>query len=84
VQQDQQELQRHACFPQFSGNLFHPLSLLRQDERVDEEICPGYDSKRFYPAKPGEILANRYQILVKVGWGVSSTVWLYHLSTIIY
>ncbi|KAK2809426.1 hypothetical protein FQN50_003885 [Emmonsiellopsis sp. PD_5] len=48
---------------------------LPQDKPVDEEICPGYNSKKFYPAKPGEVLANRYQILVKVGWGVSSTVW---------
>ncbi|THC89084.1 hypothetical protein EYZ11_011473 [Aspergillus tanneri] len=52
-----------------------PGPLLPQDETVDEEICPGYNSKKFYPAKPGEVLANRYQVLVKVGWGVSSTVW---------
>lgn len=43
---------------------------------VDEETSPVYDPKYFYPAKPGEILADRYQPLVKVGWGVSSTVWL--------
>lgn len=43
---------------------------------IDEELSPVYDSKYFYPAKPGEILAGRYQALVKVGWGVSSTVWL--------
>ncbi|CAG8947746.1 unnamed protein product [Penicillium salamii] len=43
---------------------------------VDEEISPVYNSKYFYPAKPGKILADRYQTLVKVGWGVSSTVWL--------
>lgn len=43
---------------------------------VDEEISPVYDSKYFYPAKPGEALAGHYQTLVKVGWGVSSTVWL--------
>ena len=43
---------------------------------VDEEISPVYDSKYFYPVKPGEVLADRYQTLVKVGWGVSSTVWL--------
>ncbi|OJJ31495.1 hypothetical protein ASPWEDRAFT_62631 [Aspergillus wentii DTO 134E9] len=43
---------------------------------VDEEISPIYDSKYFYPARPGEVLADRYQTLVKVGWGVSSTVWL--------
>ncbi|EKV12171.1 hypothetical protein PDIG_33590 [Penicillium digitatum PHI26] len=30
----------------------------------------------FYPANPDELLAHRYQLLVKVGWGISSTVWL--------
>ncbi|KAL3435985.1 kinase domain protein [Aspergillus tetrazonus] len=43
---------------------------------VDEEISPVYNSKYFYPAKPGEVLGDRYQALVKIGWGVSSTVWL--------
>ena len=43
---------------------------------IDEELSPVYNSKYFYPAKPGEILAGRYQTLVKAGWGVSSTVWL--------
>jgi hypothetical protein len=43
---------------------------------VDEEISPVYNSKYFYPAKPGDVLGDRYQTLVKVGWGVSSTVWL--------
>lgn len=49
---------------------------LPPDILVDEEILPLYDSKHFYPAKPGEVLATRYQTLVKVGWGMSSTVWL--------
>ncbi|OAX80504.1 CMGC/SRPK protein kinase [Emergomyces africanus] len=49
--------------------------LIPNDEIVDEEACPGYDSKKFYPARLGEVIANRYQILVKVGWGVSCTVW---------
>ena len=43
---------------------------------VDEEISLVYNSKYFYLAKPGEVLADHYQTLVKVGWGVSSTVWL--------
>jgi hypothetical protein len=43
---------------------------------IDEEISRLYNSKNFYPAKPGEVLGDRYQTLVKVGWGVSSTVWL--------
>ncbi|KAE8361117.1 hypothetical protein BDV27DRAFT_148092 [Aspergillus caelatus] len=33
-----------------------------------EEISPVYDSKHFYPANPGEVLADRCQTLVKVGW----------------
>jgi hypothetical protein len=52
-----------------------PGNLLPQDEPIDEEVCPGYDSTNFYPLKPGDVLANRYQALVKVGWGGSSTVW---------
>ncbi|KAE8154687.1 kinase-like domain-containing protein [Aspergillus avenaceus] len=53
-----------------------PGRLLPVTELVDEEICPYYDSKKFYPAKPGEVLDGRYQVLFKVGWGVSSTTWL--------
>ncbi|KKZ65630.1 hypothetical protein EMCG_08537 [[Emmonsia] crescens] len=72
---------RHTLTRPFSSLHRKPLPvpspgpLLPQGEVVDEEICPGYNSKNFYPAKPGQVLANRYQILVKVGWGVSSTVW---------
>ncbi|KAL4915708.1 kinase-like protein [Aspergillus aurantiobrunneus] len=49
---------------------------LPPDILIDEEISPSYNSKSFYPAKPGEVLADRYQTVVKVGWGVSLTVWL--------
>ncbi|OGM45108.1 protein kinase domain protein [Aspergillus bombycis] len=53
----------------------NPGPLLPLNEPVDEERCPWYSSANFYPAKPGEVLADRYQILVKVGWGTTSTVW---------
>lgn len=46
---------------------FTPRRILPQHERKDEERCPDYDLNPFYPAKPGEELANRYQTLVK-GW----------------
>lgn len=51
-------------------------SAIPQRELVDEEACPGYNSKYYYPANPGEILANHYQLLAKIGWGTRSTVWL--------
>ncbi|KAJ5873856.1 uncharacterized protein N7529_002286 [Penicillium soppii] len=41
---------------------------------VDEEKCPGHDLEDHYLAKPGEILADRYQFLGKICWGTSSTV----------
>lgn len=61
---------RKRPFPAPRSNPILPV-----DKLVDEEICPGYDSKNFYPAQPGDVLASRYQIMVKVGWGSSSTVW---------
>ncbi|KAL4907889.1 kinase-like domain-containing protein [Aspergillus multicolor] len=53
-----------------------PGPRLPADIPIDEEISPVYNSRHFYPARPGEVLGGRYQTLVKVGWGVSSTVWL--------
>ncbi|KAL4770116.1 putative serine/threonine-protein kinase [Aspergillus nidulans var. acristatus] len=47
-----------------------------QQELVDEEVCPDYDSTAFYPARPEEVLAKRFQLLFKIGWGSQSTVWL--------
>ncbi|KAK2792642.1 hypothetical protein FQN51_001614 [Onygenales sp. PD_10] len=44
-------------------------------ELVDEEICAD-NSASFYPAKPGEVLGKKFQLLVKIGWGSQSTVWL--------
>lgn len=46
---------------------FTPRRILPPHETMDEERCPDYDLNTFYPAKPGEELTNRYQILVK-GW----------------
>jgi len=51
-------------------------SILPSDVLVEEEQIPGYDPKHFYPVNPGDIFHNRYEMLAKVGWGTSSTVWL--------
>lgn len=58
-------------FPMPSPGLLLPSGIL-----VDEEISPVYDPKHFYLVRPREVFADRYQALVKIGWGVSSTVWL--------
>ncbi|KAK2629686.1 hypothetical protein QTJ16_000506 [Diplocarpon rosae] len=51
-------------------------TILPADALIEEERIPGYDPKRFLPVKPGDLLDNRYKILVKIGWGSTSTVWL--------
>ena len=61
--------------PQLSRSL-STTSSIPQHELVDEEFSPGYSPKHYYPAKPGEVLADHYQLLVKIGWGGGSTVWL--------
>lgn len=37
---------------------------------------PDYVASRYYPARIGEIFKDRYQIVGKLGFGASSTVWL--------
>ncbi|PLN77917.1 kinase-like domain-containing protein [Aspergillus taichungensis] len=53
-----------------------PGTPIPQQEPVDEELCPDYNSINFNSAKPGEVLVKKFQLLVKIGWGSQSTVWL--------
>jgi len=50
--------------------------MLPADVLIDEERGPGYRSELYYPANPGDVLNDRYQLLTKIGWGLASTVWL--------
>jgi hypothetical protein len=43
---------------------------------VEEEEVPGYQKENFYPATLGEVLNHQYKIIVKLGFGRHSTVWL--------
>ena len=51
-------------------------TILPADVPIEEERILGYDPQRFLPVNPGDLLNNRYKIVVKVGWGTTSTVWL--------
>lgn len=50
-------------------------NLLPADTLLEEETNPDYDPRRFYPARVGETI-QKYNIISKLGWGSSSTVWL--------
>lgn len=43
---------------------------------VEEESIPTYRPERFYSAQIGEVLNHRYQVVGKLGYGSSATVWL--------
>lgn len=67
--------------PSWLGRAWKPLTFSKSnfkqiapDAKLEEERI--YDDvSRYYPAHLGEILKNRYQIVGKLGFGVSSTVW---------
>ncbi|GLA04136.1 hypothetical protein AnigIFM60653_004177 [Aspergillus niger] len=43
---------------------------------IEEETLPTYQPEKYYPVQQGEVLTNRYQILVKLGYGVTSTIYV--------
>ncbi|KZF26784.1 kinase-like protein [Xylona heveae TC161] len=43
---------------------------------VEEEAIPTYRAEKFYPARIGEVFNHRYQVVGKLGYGSSATVWL--------
>ncbi|KAI9892748.1 MAG: hypothetical protein M1814_001168 [Vezdaea aestivalis] len=60
----------------------HPITTTRDSLRtlasgvLIEELNPDYNSESFYPVNPGDCFNDRYQVVTKLGWGSSSTVWL--------
>lgn len=58
---------------EFPKSGFLPITL---DSTVDEESLPDYVPSHFYPVHIGETFRDRYQIVGKLGFGRTSTVWL--------
>ncbi|OAL46572.1 protein kinase [Pyrenochaeta sp. DS3sAY3a] len=46
------------------------------EDKFDEEGLPRYHAERFYPVRIGDVYNDRYQILAKLGFGTTSTIWL--------
>jgi hypothetical protein len=57
-------------FPSTGFKLIDPSIL------IEEETIPNYKAQRYYPASIGEVLNTKYQVVAKLGYGSSSTVWL--------
>lgn len=60
-----------------SPKVFHPSNsnLVDPSSEIEEETLPTYDAAKYYPARQGEVFNERYQVLAKLGYGVTSTVW---------
>ncbi|PGH04662.1 CMGC/SRPK protein kinase [Blastomyces parvus] len=70
---------QRMTFSQRVSPLTFPSSgfdLLDASESIEEETLPTYRAEKYYPARIGEIFNDRYQIVGKLGYGVTSTVWL--------
>ncbi|GCB20607.1 serine/threonine-protein kinase SRPK [Aspergillus awamori] len=52
------------------------FELLDPRIKIEEERLPTYSPHKYYPVQEGEIFNDRYQAIAKVGFGVTSTVWL--------
>ncbi|KAH9216811.1 kinase-like protein [Leptodontidium sp. 2 PMI_412] len=52
------------------------FEVINPSQLVEEERLPFYNRNHYYPMRIGEVLKDRYQVLTKVGYGTSSTVWL--------
>ncbi|KAE8372485.1 kinase-like protein [Aspergillus bertholletiae] len=50
--------------------------LLDSTARFEEEALPDYLEERYHPVHIGEIFKSQYQVVTKLGFGSSSTVWL--------
>jgi serine/threonine-protein kinase SRPK3 len=46
------------------------------DVPIEEERKQDYVPRHFYPVKLGKIFHDKYEVVVKVGFGGGSTVWL--------
>lgn len=49
---------------------------LDPSEKIEEEKLPFYALERYCPVHIGDIFMSRYQVVSKLGYGTSSTVWL--------
>ncbi|KAK2853215.1 hypothetical protein FQN49_005290 [Arthroderma sp. PD_2] len=65
------------------GRRWEPLNLsnpnfirIPASQKIEEETIPNYIASRYYPTQIGEIFKSRYQVVGKLGFGTTSTVWL--------
>ncbi len=54
------------------------FEVIDPSQRVEEERLPFYHPDEYYPMRIGAVIQDRYQVVAKLGYGMTSTVWLCH------
>lgn len=52
------------------------FEIVSKDVILEEESLYDFEENTFFPVEIGDILDKKYQVLGKLGWGVTATVWL--------
>jgi hypothetical protein len=52
------------------------IPLIAPHQKIEEETIPDYLAARYYPVRIRDLIHNRYQVVGKLGYGTTSTVWL--------
>jgi len=52
------------------------FTIIPTSETVEEENWPWYTPQSFYPVSIGDVLRSKYQVLYKLGYGTTSTIWM--------
>jgi hypothetical protein len=54
------------------------FEVINPSQSVEEEQLPYYNRDAYYPMRIGAVIKDQYQIIAKLGYGTSLTVWLCH------
>lgn len=52
------------------------FEIINASELLEEERFEEFKTGRYYPVNIGEVFRSKYQVIGKLGFGVTSTVWL--------
>ena len=52
------------------------LQIYTSGALIEEETLPRYQAYKYYPVRTNEVMNRKYQVISKLGFGRSSTVWL--------
>lgn len=54
------------------------FEVIGSSQKIEEERLPFYRRQDYYPMRIGDVIHDRYQVVAKLGYGTTSTVWLAH------